>query len=105
MTIEVTILISVVSVSFAIYTGLKNLKRADTSAIEARAKETATFNVKLDNIATDCREIKADMSSVKRDVQQLSERLVVVEQSVKSAHHRIDGIDVNARRIDANSDR
>lgn len=100
MTIEVTILLSVVSVSFAVYMGLKNLKRADTSDIETRAKDHATVNVKLDNIATDCREIKADMSSVKTDVQKLSERLVVVEQSVKSAHHRIDGMD-NARRIDA----
>ena len=101
MTIEVAILLSFVSVAFAVYSGLKNLKRADASEIESRAAEQAKVNVKLDNIATDCRDIKTDMSSVKTDVQKLSERLVVVEQSVKSAHHRIDDIGGSSRRIDA----
>ena len=93
MTIEVALLLSFISVSFAVYSGLKNLKKADASEIERRASEQAKVNVKLDNIATDCREIKSDMSSVKKDVQELSERLVVVEQSVKSAHHRIDTVE------------
>jgi peptidoglycan hydrolase CwlO-like protein len=103
MSIEITLLISVVSLSFAIYSGLKNMKRADTSDVERRATEQATVNVKLDNIAGDCRDIKQDMSSVKKDVQSLSERLVVVEQSVKSAHHRIDGLsgESESRRKDA----
>lgn len=100
MSIEVTILISVVSVSFAIYSGLKNLKRADTSDIETRAKEQATVNVKLDTIATDCRDIKGEISSVRTDIQDLNTRLIKVEQSVKSAHHRIDEIG-DTRRIDA----
>ncbi len=90
MTIEVMTLITIASVIFGIYSGLKNNKRADTSEIEARAKEQATVNVKLDNIGSDCRDIKQDIGTVKKDVTALSERLIKVEQSVKSAHHRID---------------
>jgi len=92
MTIEVMSLITVASVLFGIYSGLKNNKRADTSEIEARAKEQATVNVKLDNIGSDCRDIKQDIGTVKKDVMALSERLVKVEQSVSSAHKRIDEI-------------
>ena len=37
-------------------------------------------------------EIKSDMKNVKGEVQELRERLVAVEQSAKSAHHRLDGL-------------
>lgn len=92
MSVEVTFLISVLSLALAVYTGLKNVKRNDTSDIERRATEQAILNTKLDNISGDCREIKSEMGSVKREVQNLTERIVVVEQSVKSAHKRLDGI-------------
>lgn len=100
MTIEVTLLISVVSVAFAIYFGTRNTKRADTSEAEKKAVETATINVKLDSIAGDVRDIKYDMTAVKKDVQGLTERMIVVEQSTKSAHHRIDGMEGKEERQD-----
>jgi peptidoglycan hydrolase CwlO-like protein len=100
MTIGVSTLISiialfatVISVAFAVYFGLKNAKRSDTSDIERKAAETATINVKLDQIGGDVRDIKYDMTAVKRGVQSLTERMITVEQSTKSAHHRIDGLE------------
>lgn len=92
MTIEIALLISVLSVGFAIYFGFKSTKRADTTEVEQKAIESATINVKLDTIAGDVRDIKYDMTAVKKDVQGLTERMIVVEQSTKSAHHRIDEI-------------
>ena len=90
MTIEVMSLITIASVLFAIYNGLKSTKRAEDTDVETRAREQATVNVKLDQISSDCRDIKQDIGTVKSDVQELSTRLVVVEQAVKSAHKRID---------------
>lgn len=102
MTIEVTLLISFCSLALAVFTGLKGTRRADTSDIERKATEQAKIDVKLDGIADDCRAIKSDMSSVKKDVQHLTERLVIVEQAVKSAHKRIDEMrDSNGRREEA----
>lgn len=98
MTIEVALLISIVSVVCAVFFGLKNSKRADTSDAEKKAVETATINVKLDGIAGDVRDIKYDMTAVKKDVQGLTERMIVVEQSTKSAHHRIDGMEKEERQ-------
>ncbi|WP_050638821.1 MULTISPECIES: hypothetical protein [Clostridia] len=92
MTIELALIISIVSTSFAVFFGIKNTKRADTSDAEKKAVESATINVKLDTIAGDVRDIKYDMTAVKKDVQGLTERMIIVEQSTKSAHHRIDGI-------------
>lgn len=90
MAVEVTILISVFSLAISIYVGLKNTKRGDRTDIEAKAIESATINVKLDTIGNDVKDIKYDISAVKTDVKNLTERMVVVEQSTKSAHKRID---------------
>lgn len=90
MAVEVTILISVFSLVISIYVGLKNTKRGDRTDIEAKAIESATINVKLDAIGNDVKDIKYDISAVKTDVKNLTERMVVVEQSTKSAHKRID---------------
>lgn len=98
MTIEIALLISIVSAAFAIYFGIKSSKRADVSDVTKKAEETAIINVKLDQIGGDVRDIKYDMSTLKRDVQELTERVIVVEQSTKSAHHRIDSIEGKEER-------
>lgn len=97
MTIEITILISVVSVSAAIFFGIKSNHRADRQDIEQQKKEAAAdaanntaVLVKLETIGVGVTEIKNEMQSMKTDVRELSERIVVVEQSTKSAHKRLD---------------
>ena len=53
-----------------------------------------TVIVKLESIGTGVSEIKSDMRNIKEDIVDLRERMIIVEQSVKSAHHRIDSIEV-----------
>lgn len=92
MTIEIALLISIVSVAFSVYNIVKNAKRNDTKDIESRATESAVLNVKLDQIGSDVRDIKYDITSVKSSVQGLAERMIKVEESVKQAHRRINDI-------------
>lgn len=92
MSIEVTLLISIIALASSIYFGLKGSKRNDTKDIEARAANNATVNIKLDAINGTVNDIKYDVSATKKEVADIKERLIIVEQSVKSAHHRIDGI-------------
>jgi peptidoglycan hydrolase CwlO-like protein len=90
--IDITILISVISVFSAVLFAVKNAKRQDDSEVEKKAVETATINVKLDSIGNDVKDIKYDITAMKKEVGNLTERMVVVEQSTKSAHKRIDEI-------------
>lgn len=92
MSIELTVLISVVSVAFAIYAGVSNLKRNNTSDIKKDAADMATLNVKLDTISRGVEDIKVEQKTISKDVQNLSDRVLKVEESAKSAHHRIDEI-------------
>lgn len=90
MTIEVALLISGVSLAFALYQGITNMKRNKTQDDKQDASELTTVIVKLENIGEGVNEIKSDIKNVKEDVIELRERVVAVEQSAKSAHHRID---------------
>ncbi|MFQ9429101.1 MAG: hypothetical protein ACLR1M_11150 [Oscillospiraceae bacterium] len=92
MTVEIALLISLVSVAFAVYSGIANLKRNGKKDTAEDAAQLTTVIVKLENINTGITEIKAEMKNVKSDVQELRDRLIVVEQSTKSAHKRLDGL-------------
>lgn len=92
MTIEVALLLSVVSVSFSIFFGLKNNKRSDTKDIEDRVRENTKINMKLDNIASNTSDIKSEVSEIKKEMSGHEARIIKVEDSAKSAHHRIDEI-------------
>lgn len=93
MSIEIATVISIVSVAFAIYFGLKNAKRDDSKDIKDRATADAIVNVKLDNISSVVNDIKYDISDTKKQVVEIDKKLVAVEASVKSAHHRIDNME------------
>jgi septal ring factor EnvC (AmiA/AmiB activator) len=93
MTVEVAVLISMVSVAFSIYFGLKNNKRSDTKEIEERVRQDTIINTKLDSISQSIQEIKADIASMHSELNSHNDRLIVVEQSTKSAHHRLDSIE------------
>lgn len=95
MTIEVStaIIISVLSLSFSVYMGLKNNKRSDTKDIAERVADSTRINVKLDTINSATQDIKDQLSSLVKEVQAHGERLIKVEESCKSAHHRLDGLE------------
>ena len=93
MSIEITVLISAVSVAFAVYFGLKNSRRADTKDIEERVKGDTRINMKLDVISSDTKEIRSELSSMRDDIKQHNDRLIKVEESCNSAHHRLDSVE------------
>lgn len=68
MTIEITILISIISVSAALFFGIKSAKRADTTDIEERAKKNAEINFKLEKLLS-------ITSSMQEEMKTLVERL------------------------------
>ena len=95
LTIEVStaIIISVLSLAFSVFMGLKSNKRTDTKDIEERVKENTRINMKLDAISSNTTDIKNDVSEMRKEINSHDNRIVKVEESVKSAHHRIDGLE------------
>lgn len=61
--------------------------------IRADTKEEAETKTKLDYIATAVDEIRLDNKARDREINEFNTRLIRVEESTKSAHKRIDGIE------------
>lgn len=93
MTVEVALLISIVSVAFSVYFGLKNSKRTDAKDIEERVKENTRINAKLDNITQTTQDIKVEISSMREDIKSHNDRIIKVEESCKQAHHRLNTLE------------
>lgn len=95
MTIEVStaIVISIISLLFTVYSWLRGNKRTDTKDIEERTKERTELNCKLDMINGSTQDIKEQLSSLVREVQSHGDRLIKVEESCKSAHHRLNTLE------------
>ena len=56
------------------------------------ATERATMTADIRYIRSSVDDIKLENKAIQQDIRHMSERLVVVEQSAKSAHNRIDEI-------------
>lgn len=93
MQVEVAYLISILSLAFSIFFGLKSSKRTDTKDIEERVKDNTRINMKLDNIAGTTQEIKLEISSMREEINSHNDKIIKMEQSLKSAHHRIETLE------------
>lgn len=96
----IPIIISGVSVVFSVFFGFfslsynaKNSKHTDTKEIEDRVKENTRINMKLDTILDTIKEMKNERSKMKNELDDHDKRIMVVEESTKQAHHRINEIE------------
>ena len=99
MKVDVSTLIAICSVAFAVFSGIIAMKREKSIGDKKDAAEMTTVIVKLENIGSGISEIKTEMRNVKSDIQDLRDRLIIAEQSTKSAHHRLDGIEKKGEKM------
>lgn len=92
MTIELTILLSIVSVSAAVYFGLSGVRRDQKNDDMQETAQLTTMLVKLENINNGINKIESKMDRVESETRANSEKLIKVEESTKQAHKRIDEI-------------
>lgn len=66
--------------------------RQQIEQAKAEAAKNAKIETALQRIQTDTGEIKDEQKAFREEVAEVNKKLLSVEQSVKSAHHRIDEI-------------
>jgi len=91
MTVELTIIISIVSVSAALFFGIKSAKKADMSDVEERAKRQAEITVKLEqlisitsNLKEDMKELGSKITNFEKTTERLAVRLDEVERRLSN---------------------
>lgn len=100
MTVELAVVISVISLGFGIYSGVANLKRNSRNDTKMDQSQLTTVIVKLENIGDDISEMKSDLRDVKEDLKNHSERLVKMEQQIKILNNAIFGRKENKNEKD-----
>lgn len=93
MTIEISLLISGVSVAFAIFFGISNRQRNTKKDTQEEAREDATILTKLENIQNTMIEVKSEMSSYRNEMKEIREHYIKASESLKSLHKRVDRIE------------
>lgn len=68
-------------------------QRNRTNDIRADTREEAETRTKLDYISKGVDDIRIDIRTQQRDLQELKERVIKTESSLKSAHKRLDEIE------------
>jgi peptidoglycan hydrolase CwlO-like protein len=92
MTIEVALLLSVISVSFSIFFGIKNSKKSDEKDIAEKIARDTRTDMKLDEISKDVKEVKETVRNIQNDVKDHEGRITKLEASLKAVHKRLDVI-------------
>lgn len=89
MVINISIITSLISTCIALIALLRLFNHDGKNSI----RDFQRVETKLDYIGGDTKEIRDDVKALKIKQEDMAERLVKVEESTKSAHHRIDGIE------------
>ena len=87
------LIITIASVSCAIYFGVRTASRNKTADDKQDATTLAEINTSLSSVKDSLVEIKSDMKGIVTENKEIRDRVVVVEQSCKSAHKRIDRLE------------
>lgn len=93
MTIEITILISVLSVSAAIFFGIKSQKRADVNDIEERTRQNTEVKVKLDEALILLKSMQDELKSLIDRVTADEKKTDMLAVKIESMEKRLDKLE------------
>ena len=90
MTIEVSLLLSGISIAFAIYFGICTKSRNAKKDTQEEAGRDAAVMTKLENIQTTMIEFKTELKGYRSEVNDVKTQGIRNEESLKSLHKRMD---------------
>lgn len=87
------LILTIVSVGCAFYFGIRTATRNKEQDDKRDADTLARIDTSLTSVRESLSEIKSDVKGVIAENRDLRDKLIVVESSCKSAHHRIDRLE------------
>lgn len=87
------LILTVVSVGCAFYFGIRTATRNKEQDDKKDADTLARIDTSLTSVRESLSEIKSDVKGVIAENRDLRDKIIAVESSCKSAHHRIDKLE------------
>lgn len=85
--------IALICTILGVLIGIATFSRNRDKDIKKDTKEVAETKAKLDYISKGVDDIRIDIKAQQRDIEELKERVIKNEASLKSAHKRIDNLE------------
>ncbi len=108
MSIEIGLLISVASILLGYYGFRRNEKndakqetKNETDKVKEEATRSAVIETKLDTISRGIEDIRVDMRASEKQVASITSNQVRQDESLKSAHKRIDAMEKKLETVDS----
>lgn len=93
MNVDITVIVGMACTLIGAVLGIWKVKKeGDKATIEDTTKDTIVAT-KLDYISKGVDDIRLDIKAQDKRIIDLAERVIKVEESTKSAHHRINGLE------------
>lgn len=93
MTVEISLLISGLSVAAAIFFGISTKNRNTKKDTQEEAGRDAAMMAKMENIQTTLIEFKTELKGYREEVDNVKEQGIRNEESLKSLHKRVDKVE------------
>lgn len=95
MTIELGVLIAIIGCAIGVAGFIKGIKKDTKDDVKDESNQNvrlAEFKVTLDSIKNSTDDTRIDVKEINRNINDMNTRLVLVENSNKKAHERIDNL-------------
>lgn len=89
----ISILVSGISVAFAIFFGISTRSRNTRKDTREEAAQDAQMYAKLENIQQSLIEVKTELKNYKEEMQAMRDLAIRNEESLKSLHKRVDKVE------------
>ena len=93
MKVEIAILISIVSVAFAIYFGIKSNSRQSAKEIEERVARDTRVDMKLDSIFKICSDFQTALDSISMELKRQDKTISELERNMVEFNGRLELIE------------
>ena len=87
------IIISVVSVAFAVYMGVRGNRKADVKEVEARIRSETRTDTKLDELISTSRDTRDSIKALGEEINSHNNRLITVEERLDSTVNRLNVVE------------
>lgn len=85
--------VSIISVAFAVYMGLRGNRKADNEDREQRIRSETRMDEKLNDVLAATKDTRDSVKEMQKDMRNQNDRLIAAESSIKSLNHRVDTIE------------
>ncbi|BDU83936.1 hypothetical protein SNUCP4_36560 (plasmid) [Clostridium perfringens A] len=100
MNVDLTVIIGILGTLSGVFFGIWKAKKDSDRSIREDTVQDTVLATKIDYISNGVDDIRLDFKAQAREIQGIKLDIAKLQESTKSAHHRLDGIEKKKEGIE-----